>query len=208
MSAAVLERMFEPFFTTKEVGKGTGLGLSTAHAIVHAHGGFIHVYSELGKGTRFKVYLPAERTEETSGARAARPIEPPKGHGETILLVDDEAIIRDAAQRMLERSGYRVLLASNGAEAIAAFVAHRQEIAVVITDMAMPVMDGAATMVALRALDPRIPIVGSSGLSANGAASRPAGAETPYFVLKPYTAEALLQLLERVLAESGSPFRA
>ena len=193
MPAHVVERIFEPFFTTKEVGKGTGLGLSTVHTIVLNHGGFVRVYSEVARGTRFEIHLPAV---DGSGAR----IEPeedasymPRGHGELILVVDDEAAIRDVAERTLERFGYRVLLAQHGAEAVALYAQQRDAIALVLTDMTMPVMDGHATIVALRAMNPDVRIIGSSGLDTNASVAKAIGASVDAFVAKPYTATALLR---------------
>jgi len=199
---AILDRIFEPFFTTKEVGKGTGLGLSTAHAIVRNHGGFIQVKSELGAGTRFKVYLPAvvsdSESEKVAGERSVLP----RGDGELILVVDDEESIRNVARRTLERFRYRVLVASNGAEAVGIYAQHRGEIAVVLTDMSMPVMDGPAMIVALRSMNPKVRIIGSSGFSANGNVAKAGGAGVEHFVPKPYTADTLLKVLRTVLAEA------
>ena len=199
MAPEVLEHIFEPFFTTKEVGKGTGLGLSTVHALVRQHHGFIHVYSELGKGTRFKVYLPAQRTVG-DGAATRAPEPPPRGNGELVLVVDDEAPIRTVASRTLQRHGYRVMVAANGAEAVAVYAQHRGEIAVVLTDMTMPVMDGPATILALRAINPEVRIVGSSGLAANGNVARAVDAGVRYFVPKPYTADVMLAVLRKALS--------
>jgi PAS domain S-box-containing protein len=197
----VRDRVFEPFFTTKAVGSGTGLGLSTALAIVRSHGGFIHLYSEMGVGTRFKVYLPAS-TSEIAAEPTADLGELPRGHGEMVLVVDDEEAIRRVVQSTLERFGYRVLLAANGAEAVAFYVEHRREVAVVLTDMAMPVMDGPATIIALKALDPLVKIVGSSGLASNGSVAQAMGAGVEHFVPKPYTADTLLRTLSRALEPS------
>ncbi len=199
MSPEVLEHVFEPFFTTKDVGKGTGLGLSTVHALVRAHHGFVHVYSELGRGTRFKIYLPAQPARNDSlVARAPEELE--RGNGELILVIDDEAPIRAVARRTLERHGYRVMLASNGAEAVALFAVHRKDIALVLTDMTMPVMDGPATILALRSIDADVRIVGSSGLAANGNVARAVDAGVKYFVPKPYTAEVMLKVLRKALS--------
>ena len=201
MPPAVVDRIFEPFFTTKEIGRGTGLGLSTAHAIARSHGGFIHVYSEVGKGTRFRVYLPAD-ISDASSQQALLDLETlPRGQGEQVLVVDDEEMIRNVARRTLERFGYRVLLASNGAEAVSLYAQHHQDIAVVLTDMTMPVMDGPATIVALRALNPKVLIIGSSGLGATGHVAKATGAGVQYFVPKPYTAEAMLRVLRKILSE-------
>lgn len=199
MPPDVVEHIFEPFFTTKEVGKGTGLGLSTVHALVRQHNGFIHVYSEQGKGTRFKIYLPAllSRTD-AAAVRVAEELE--RGNGELILVVDDEAPIRAVARRTLERHGYRVMVAANGAEAVALYAQHRKDISLVLTDMTMPVMDGPATILALRSIDPEVRIVGSSGLTANGNVARAVDAGVRHFVPKPYTADVMLKVLRKALA--------
>jgi CheY-like chemotaxis protein len=136
-------------------GKGTGLGLSTVIGIVKNHGGFVNVYSEIGKGTRFKVYLPVADTGQLRSAENST-AEIPFGHGEMILVVDDEAAIREIARRTLENCGYRVLTAGDGAEAIALYAEKRDEIEAVLTDMMMPYMDGLATIRALQRLDPLV----------------------------------------------------
>jgi PAS domain S-box-containing protein len=192
-------RLFEPFFTTKEPGSGTGLGLPTVHTIVRGHGGFVHVYSEVGKGAKFKVYLPAAagaaEAERFEGERS----ELPRGEGECVLVVDDEESVREVVRRTLERFGYRVQLAAHGAEAVALFAQRRAEVAVVLTDMSMPVMDGPATILALQAIDPAVRIVGTSGLAANGHVAKAASAGVRHFVPKPYTAETLLRVLRQAL---------
>ncbi len=164
MPAAVIEKIFDPFFTTKEIGKGTGLGLSTSMAIVKSHGGFIRVYSEPGNGTKFKVFLPAqiEATEETAPKIA---VELPRGHGELVLVVDDEASVRVITQATLASYGYRVVLACDGAEAVVIYASRQTEIAVVLTDMTMPVMDGAATIQVLKKINPAVRIIAASGLT-------------------------------------------
>ncbi|HEU4570044.1 MAG TPA: PAS domain S-box protein [Gemmatimonadales bacterium] len=198
--AAVQERLFEPFFTTKEVGKGTGLGLSTAHTIVTKHGGFINVYSEPGKGARFNVYLPA-RTDAVAAEPTPAPTTAlPRGRGERILVVDDEEPIREIVRRTLERFGYQVVLAGHGAEGVSIYARDRGRIAAVLTDMAMPVMDGPAMIIALKAMDPAVRIIGSSGMASNESISKAMGAGVTHFVPKPYTAETLLTTLRDVLA--------
>ncbi len=195
----VQDKIFEPFFTTKEIGKGTGLGLSTTLTIVKSHGGFINLYSEVGQGTTFKVYLPANTTKAASDEVEVEQTRLPRGHGELILVVDDEKSIREIAQRTLERFGYRVLLAINGAEAIALYAQHRAEIALVLTDMAMPVMDGPATIIALKMMNPAVKIIGSSGLASNGGVAQAVTQGVQHFVPKPYTAETMLKTIQRVL---------
>jgi PAS domain S-box-containing protein len=199
--ADVLDKIFEPFFTTKEVGKGTGLGLSTSMAIVKRHGGFIHAYTEVGHGTKFKVYLPADAALTATEIAATEKLRLPRGHGELVLVVDDEEAIRSIARTTLERFGYRVMVASNGAEAVAMYAQHRSEISVVLTDMAMPIMDGPATIIALKAINPVVKIIGCSGLPSNRAAAKAVGAGVQHFVPKPYTAEALLETLRQILTE-------
>ncbi len=199
MSQAVQDRIFEPFFTTKEVGKGTGLGLSTCHAIVRSHGGFIHLYSEIGRGSRFKIYLPAEVHATVADEVVQETSRHPRGNGELILVVDDEASIRTVTARTLERYGYTVLLACHGAEAVSLYAQHVDTIAVTLTDMSMPVMDGPTTIRAIRALDPRARFVGSSGMDSNDEVSQALGAGIHDFVPKPYTAASLLRVIRTVI---------
>ena len=138
-----LDKIFDPFFTTKEVGEGTGLGLSTVIGIVKSHSGFIQVNSRLGQGTQFKVYLPACETPK-EGEKKLKPGPLPQGRGELILLVDDEESIRQVARQALERHGYRMIEASDGTQGLAQYTQHQSEVRLVITDLAMPFMDGPA----------------------------------------------------------------
>jgi two-component system, cell cycle sensor histidine kinase and response regulator CckA len=193
MSPGVINRIFEPFFTTKEHGKGTGLGLSTALGIVKGHGGFINVYSEPGRGTQFKIYLPAAESAFAAGADLSPSLI--VGHGELILIVDDEIAIREITKETLEAYGYRALTAADGTEAVALYAQHKDEIKVVLTDLMMPYMDGPSTIRALRKLNPKVRIIASSGLAGNGRAIE--GAKM--FLPKPYTAERLLKALADVI---------
>ncbi|HEY9249229.1 MAG TPA: PAS domain S-box protein [Rariglobus sp.] len=194
-----IDRIFEPFFTTKEVGKGTGLGLSTAHAIIDSHHGFITVYSEPGKGTTFNVYIPADPSLRPADPLPHIIAELPRGRGETILVIDDETSILAITQQTLEAFGYRVVIAHDGAEAIAIYAQQRDSIAVVLTDMVMPIMDGPATINALMRINPRVLIIAASGLNTNGRVAKAAGAGVTHFLPKPYTAETLLITLREVL---------
>jgi len=203
MSRETQARVFEPFFTTKDVGKGTGLGLSTVLTIIKSHGGVVDLYSEPGMGTTFKVYLPAE-TLETDTPADAVPAALPEGRGELVLVVDDEDKIRALARKTLERHGYTVMEARHGAEAVALYAQYRH-IAVVLTDIAMPVMDGHAAAIALRSLDPRVLIIASSGHSAGDTHARNAGAPVDPFIAKPYTAEGLLRAIHAVLYAGTGP---
>ena len=191
----LLNKIFDPFFTTKEVGKGTGLGLSTVIGIVKNHGGFVKVYSELGKGSEFKIFLPA-----IQGEVSVIPIEKsmPSGNGELILIVDDDASIREVTKISLENYNYRAMLASDGIGAIALYGKYQAEISVVLMDMMMPNLDGATTISTLQSLNPLIKIIATSGLFENKKLAFDAGAKT--FLLKPYTTRQLLQLLMELLS--------
>ncbi len=209
MPQEVIDRIFEPFFTTKELGKGTGLGLSTVLGIVRSHGGHVTVYSELGKGSTFKVYLPAQAAGASPQTGVETVPSMPRGNGELIMVVDDEASILAITRQTLEAFGYRVITAEDGARAVAHYATHRTEIALVLTDMMMPVMDGPALIVALRRINPSVAIIAASGLTANGNIARVSGAGVSHFLAKPYSADAMLGLIRRVLEPAGSrpPFR-
>ncbi len=199
----IRHQIFDLFFTTKPVGKGTGLGLSTTLSIIKSHHGFINVYSEVGRGSTFKVYIPAENAR----AEQVLSIEQntlPAGRGELILVIDDEEIVSDTCRRALERHGYRALVATDGASGVALYAQQRDQIAVVITDMMMPIMDGPATIYALRRINPDVRIIASSGLSTNSKLAQIADSGVVHFLHKPYTAERLLHTLRRALPESGS----
>ena len=197
----VIDRIFEPFFTTKEIGKGTGLGLSTVQAIARSHGGFVNVYSEEGRGSTFKVYLPALADGSAADAAASAEERLPRGNGELVLLVDDESPILDVTGQTLEAFGYATLKAEDGAQAIALYASHRDQVAVVLTDMMMPVMDGPALIAALRRIDPKVLVIAASGLDTNANAIRAATIGVKHFLAKPYSADAMLRLLKTVLAE-------
>jgi CheY-like chemotaxis protein len=173
--ADIVERIFDPFFTTKDIGKGTGLGLSTTLAIVKSHGGFIRVDSDPGLGAKFCVYLPAASTLAPTPTAVDQPL--PRGDGQTILVVDDEASIRQITQQTLETFGYRVLTAANGAEGIALFAQEPSDIAVVLIDMMMPIMDGPSTIRALLQIAPSARIIGVSGITVNGKVTQVSGAD-------------------------------
>lgn len=193
------ERVFEPFFTTKEVGKGTGLGLSTVLGIVRSHGGTVTLYSEEGHGSLFKVYLPAHTGDAADSSISLPPQTKSRGNGEGILLVDDESAILSIATATLEAHGYRVFPAEHGEEALKLFTLHREEIALVLTDMMMPVMDGPALIAALRLQAPDLPVIAASGMNGNGDIDRAEKAGADHFLPKPYTADQLLTALASLL---------
>ncbi|MBE9228996.1 response regulator [Phormidium sp. LEGE 05292] len=196
ISPEIIDRIFEPFFTTKEFGKGTGLGLSTAIGIVKSHGGFITVSSTLNQGTAFKVFLPAIVPSATT---TEEDLEFPVGKGETILIVDDEAAIREIIQNSLEAYGYQTLTATNGVEAISLYTQHPQDINVVIVDMMMPTMDGSMAIRTLKAINSQVKIVAISGLVTGDKLSESTGVDIDAFLTKPFTAKDLLITLNQVL---------
>lgn len=196
ISPEIVDKIFEPFFTTKEQGTGTGLGLSTTSGIIKSHGGFVNVYSELGKGTQFKVYLPAAAGTTT---QAAKSMELPIGNGELILVVDDEAAICEVTKTSLETYDYKVLTASDGIEAIALYAQHQDEISVVLMDMMMPSMDGLTTIPTLQKINPQVKIIAVSGLASREQVSAAMGAGVKAFLSKPFTAQELLKTINSVL---------
>lgn len=205
MSREVQNRIFDPFYTTKEPGKGTGLGLSTSLSIVKSHDGFVNVYSELGNGTQFAIYLPTLPSEETSRAAAPEQIYP-RGEGQLILVVDDEENIRQITKATLEKYGYRVLTATDGADALAAYTKESENIVLVLTDMAMPYMDGVAMTRVLRRLNPALKIIAASGLTSPVQAAELETLNVNAYLAKPYTAEKLLTTLHAVLQKNSPKF--
>jgi len=194
----IIDKIFDPFFTTKDIGKGTGLGLSTVMAIVKNHGGFVAVQSEIGTGTTFKIYLPASETitiQTTKDAEKDLPV----GNGELILLVDDEAPIREISKSILEDYGYRVIVAQDGSEAISLYQSYKDDVKAVITDMMMPIMDGAAVIRTLQVLNPSIKIIAASGLADIENISEIKSTNVKAFITKPFATERLLRVLKTVL---------
>lgn len=202
--ANILDKIFDPFFTTKEHGKGTGLGLSTVVGIVKSHGGFVNVASEVGKGTKFSIFLPAT---SDSGAKApdGGPAALPSGRGELVLVVDDEESIRDVTRNLLSRHGYEALVASDGTEAVALVAQLPGRISLILTDIMMPFMDGVALVRAVRKLDPRIKVVTSSGLGQADRMAELKNLSVKTFLAKPYTAEKLLVALQELLHGPRTP---
>lgn len=195
------DRIFDPFFTTKEVGKGTGLGLATTVGIVKSHHGFIDLSSQTGKGTTFRVFLPAKPAETNlqikevpSGGRL--------GQGELIMVVDDESSILTATTHTLEAFGYRVVTAKDGTDAIATFLKCDMQPDAVITDMMMPNMDGPSLIQALLRIKPGLPIIGASGLN-HQMQAQVSRLGVTHFLGKPYTAGALLEALGTLLSDTA-----
>ena len=205
MPPGIIDKIFEPFFTTKDLSEGTGLGLSTVMAIVKSHQGIINVYSEVGRGTTFKVYLPAVGTSSEASGRPAGKNVLPRGDGKTVLVIEDEESILTITSKTLQTFGYKVLTASDGAEGLGIYAQHQNEISVVLTDMTMPIMNGMATIRALLRINPRIKIVATSGLNANEDGKKLSDMGVKYSLVKPYTAETLLTILDRALAGAWIP---
>ncbi len=196
MDEDVQQRIFDPFFTTKEMGRGTGLGLASVYGIVKNHGGFIDVFSKTGQGTRFEIYLPASAKKVAIKEKAVE--EFVEGQ-ETVLLVDDEAMIIDVGSRMLAKLGYRVYTARDGKEAIKVFQKHQEKIDAIVLDMIMPQMGGGETFDRIRKIKPGVKVLLSSGYSINGQASEILSRGCNGFIQKPFNLQNLSQSLRAIL---------
>ena len=197
----LLDRIWEPFFTTKDIRKGTGLGLSTIRGIVSSHHGFVELQSEVGRGTTFRVFFPAVESG-TVQAVSASPFTIVVGSGELILLVEDDAPIRDLTSEILEQHGYRILTSANGEEAFSLFSAHPNDFALVLTDVDMPRLSGVALSRALLQLRPEVRILAMSGLSrheTDGADFREIQQLAHAFLRKPFKPEILLRAVQDLL---------
>jgi two-component system cell cycle sensor histidine kinase/response regulator CckA len=201
--ANVLGKVFEPFFTTKEVGKGTGLGLSTVYGIVKQSGGYIFADSKVGEGTRFTIYLPAHEVEPKAGrSRTAKPKESELWGTGTILLVEDEPMVRTVAERALTRHGYKVLTANNGEDALE-ILAGGEDVNLLVSDVVMPVMDGPTMVKEARKTHPELPILFMSGY-AEEHLRKSIDIDHVAFLPKPFSVQELAEAVRDVLAaEAG-----
>lgn len=194
----IIDKIFDPFFTTKEPEKGTGLGLSTVNNIVKEHGGFINVYSEIGKGTIFKVYLPA--IYEKINIEQAEPKEEiPIGNNELILVAEDEPTIQEMIKTVLEENNYKVIVANNGAEGLIKYAQNKNDIKLLIVDLGMPIMDGAEMIKTIKKIDPLVKIIATSGLESPSNLLEVSLQNISGFIQKPYTAITLLKEVAKVL---------
>jgi CheY-like chemotaxis protein len=197
MDPETVGRIFEPFFTTKLQGKGTGLGLSTAYGIVDQSGGSIEVYSEPGRGTTFKIYLP--RVESKAGpAAVTAPASPPRG-SETVLLVEDEEALRGMIRETLEDAGYRILEAATPAQALAIAESHQGDINMMLTDVVMPGMSGPDLAERIKPLRPGAAVVYMSGYTDDAIGQHGLLDAGTHFVQKPFTSQDLLIKCREVL---------
>lgn len=196
MDKETRDQIFDPFFTTKEIGRGTGLGLASAYGIVKSHNGFINVYSEKGEGTTFHIYLPA--SEKGTAKEKEAPADIPKGE-ETVLLVDDEDMIIDIGSQLLEKLGYKVLVAKSGEKAIEIYEENQETVQIVILDMIMPGMGGGETYDRLKEVNSEIKVLLSSGYSINGQAKKILNRGCHGFIQKPFNIQDLSNGLREIL---------
>ncbi|MBN2704012.1 MAG: PAS domain S-box protein, partial [Pontiellaceae bacterium] len=198
----ILEHIFDPFFTTKPQGKGSGLGLASVLGIVEAHDGFVLVDSQLGKGSTFRIYIPAVRSDGQADAESRNSV--PRGHGETVLIVDDEEAILRMAERILTRYGYTCLTAGSTSEAKDLFKANRKHIRVALTDIMMPFGDGRQFIAYLTEQAPELPIIAMSGLSNEDFKDSVMSLGAKAFVSKPFDSDELRSVIAKLLCQGPS----
>ncbi len=199
MDKETLQHVFEPFFTTKEVGKGTGLGLASVYGIVKAHDGYITCYSEVGQGTTFKIYWPAAEQGEIEPDEIQTEQAVLQDGTETILVVDDDDEIRDLIREFMEDSGYQVLDAASGEQALEMFKEHARDIDLVLMDLNMPGMGGGECTRQMLSIDPSVKVLVASGYSAVGHGKQASGYGARDFISKPYQMREILAKIREVL---------
>ncbi|HEX2100402.1 MAG TPA: response regulator [Candidatus Synoicihabitans sp.] len=200
----VLPRIWEPFFTTKEPGKGTGLGLATVRGIVESHSGFIQLETAVDRGTTFHVHLPAAETALPL-SDPPTPVAVPRGNNELILVVDDETPVRELVTSILTQHGYRALPARDGVEALALFAPRADEVRLIVSDLQMPNLDGAALASVARRLSPNVKLIAASGMSGGSLGGKhPLEGSADVFLPKPFRADALLGAVHQLLRPAGN----
>ncbi len=204
MDEETLSHIFEPFFTTKKEEEGTGLGLATVHGIVKQSGGHVYAYSEPGKGTTIKVYIPTTDEVTESEKEEKEPAVSPKGT-ETILLAEDEELVRDFVKRVLENNGYRVLAATDGEDALRVLKGHQGTVQLLMTDVVMPKMSGPELAVHAEDMRPDIKVIYLSGYAENAIARHGVLEPGTVFLQKPVTVKALSRKVREVLDSARRP---
>ncbi|MCX7935248.1 MAG: response regulator, partial [Planctomycetota bacterium] len=199
MDAATMRHLFEPFFTTKAPGKGTGLGLAAVHGVVKSHKGRIEVKSELGRGSEFSLFLPLHESATWQADAKAEVASTPKSA--RILVVDDEALLRDLATEMLQDLGYRVTTCKDGDEAIGYYLQSWEHVDLVILDMIMPKRSGHETFVALRKINPKVKVLITSGYSLAEEAKQVMDEGAVGFLQKPFRCEELSRKVAEALKQ-------
>jgi two-component system cell cycle sensor histidine kinase/response regulator CckA len=206
MDAATLDRIFEPFFTTKETGKGTGLGLATVYGIVSQHGGFLHVYSEVGIGTTFRVYLPVTSAVETTPV-SMEDSRPARGGAETILIAEDHEGLRELARETLANLGYDILLASDGEEAVRVFQANRDRINLLLLDVVLPKLNGPEAYARISSEKEDVPVIFATGYSPEMALLHNAQERGLTVLQKPYVPRELARRVRETLDRQPAKVR-
>jgi CheY-like chemotaxis protein len=205
MDAKTLAHIFEPFFTTKEIGKGTGLGLATVYGIVKQHDGWLEVTSEPGKGTTFDIFFPAGSEMATAAKKEIVSSAPVIGGTETILVVEDEPVLREMTRDILAECGYKILEASSGKDALAVWSRRTGQIDLLLTDMMMPEgLSGMDLAEKLLAGQPRLKIIFTSGYTANEISPEVLARTNAQFLQKPYTHADLAKTVRECLDKNGA----